>query len=228
MFLQHQIHKFRLQEQEYFYSLGKEKARQRKNYKKLKKVKLLKKTENNIFILKYPYKNIFLIFSEDNMNLNNKNLIIIIASLFCFIACATGIIVYNINSNNDFDQKIVNLQKELKYAYKDPNFYDSNKYSNLKFDDPKYAFNEEQHAINILSKEFDLFIGCRNVMILGDIPTKDPKKLEFHEKSKLAIKNLANKKCIPTYKVVKKYFPNHRIFQDFIKAMEFYVPNIND
>ena len=35
------------------------------------------------------------------MSLNNKNLLIIIASLFIFIACATVVIIFSVNSHLD-------------------------------------------------------------------------------------------------------------------------------
>ena len=67
------------------------------------------------------------------MSLNNKSLIIIIASLFIFVACATGVIIYSVNSHLDNKEDIATTHKQLR------SLMYNNKYAELDVNDPQFA-----------------------------------------------------------------------------------------
>ena len=65
------------------------------------------------------------------MSLNkNKNLLIIIASLFIFIACATVVIIFSVNSHLDNKEEIATTHKQLRSL-----MYNRN-YAKLDVNDP--------------------------------------------------------------------------------------------
>lgn len=146
---------------------------------------------------------------------NSKNLLIIIASLFIFVACATGVIIYSVNSHLDNNSEVVAIQKQLK------SLMYNKKYANLKIDDPLYATDIEEQSINLITKKFDLFMYCR---FLTHIP--DPKYVPQNEIKML--KNMAQEKCIPTYNLIKENFSDISAFNNFINTMEYFVPSLKN
>ena len=136
------------------------------------------------------------------MSLNNKSLIIIIASLFIFVACATGVIIYSVNSHLDNKEDIATTHKQLR------SLMYNNKYAELDVNDPQFALDIGQQSLNLIATKSS---EIRN---------------NFTETQHKIYKIIAKEQCVPTYKLIKENFSDIKAFNEFMEAMEFYVPEL--
>lgn len=148
------------------------------------------------------------------MSFNNKNLIIIIVSLFIFIVCATVVIIFSVNSHLDNKEEIATTHKQLRSL-----MYNRN-YAKLDVNDPQYALNIEEQSLNLISIKFNLPQICRNLANIFDT------RKNFSTKDSEMYDIIAKEKCIPTYKLIKENFSDIRAFDNFIFTMEYYVPDL--
>ena len=149
------------------------------------------------------------------MSLNkNKNLLIIIASLFIFIACATVVIIFSVNCHLDNKEEIATTHKQLRSL-----MYNRN-YAKLDVNDPQFALNIEEQSLNLISIKFKLPQICRSLANIFDtrkiLSETEPERYDI----------IAKEKCIPTYKLIKENFSDIKAFDNFIFAMEYYVPEL--
>ncbi len=149
------------------------------------------------------------------MSLNNKSLIIIIASLFIFVACATGVIIYSVNSHLDNKEDIATTHKQLR------SLMYNNKYAELDVNDPQFALDIGQQSLNLIATKFKLPQICRTFAIKSSEIRNN-----FTETQHKIYKIIAKEQCVPTYKLIKENFSDIKAFNEFMEAMEFYVPEL--